>query len=293
MLHYFKAITVFFIWSSIALISHYYISINSPNYCSQKDKTNKVLINFENDAKLIISNSANDTVFKFQDTLSFLKNSNQILVNNTFFLDSIASYLNSNYDEYMAIYGFYDENEIVNSTEANLGIARAEALKKIATSRGFEDSKIKTFGKLKKLTFSKNNYCYNTIQLQFQKRNSSYIDSIEKAISNKVLQVEFTSDNKNINSKILSEYIPLLNNYVKKYPQKEIIITGHTDNNGYYQDNLVKGLAQANTIKEYFIVNGINTTKISTNSKGESEPIATKYTEEGKAKNRRIEIKIK
>ena len=32
----------------------------------------------------------------------------------------------------MAIYGFYDENEIVNSNEANLGIARAEALKKIA-----------------------------------------------------------------------------------------------------------------------------------------------------------------
>ena len=84
----------------------------------------------------------------------------------------------------------------------------------------------------------------------------------------------------------------MLNNYVKKYPQKEIIITGHTDNNGYYQDNLVKGLAQANTIKEYFIVNGINTTKISTNSKGESEPIDNNTSEEGKKHNRRVDFKF-
>lgn len=291
MLHYLKAATVFLVWSGIALISHYYISFNYPNYCFSKNKTIQSSKTPDNPIKLVVSNTNNDTIFKFQDALICLKNSNQILVTNTVFLDSITSYLNSNYDEYLAIYGFYDEIE--NSNDVNFGIARAETLKDIAINQGIDVSKLDTYGDLKPLVFAKNNNCYNAIKLQFQKRNVSYIDSIEKAISNKVLHIEFTNDNTIANTEIMDEYIPLLNLYLKKTPEKEVTITGHTDNNGYYQNNLVKGLTQANTIKDYLIRNGITTTKISTNSKGESEPIATKYTEEGKAKNRRIEIKIK
>ena len=291
MLHYFKAATVFLLWSCIALISHYYISINYPNYCFSKNKTIQSSKTLDNPTKLVVSNTNNDTIFKFQDALICLKNSNQILVTNTVFLDSIASYLNTNYDEYLAIYGFYDEIE--NSNDVNLGIARAETLKDIAIKKGIDVSKLDSYGDLKPLVFAKNNNCYNAIKLQFQKRNVSYIDSIEKTISNKVLHIEFTNDNTIANTEIIDDYIPLLNQYLKKIPKKEITIIGHTDNIGYYQYNLVKGLAQANTIKDYLIRNGITTTKISTNSKGESEPIATKYTEEGKAKNRRIEIKIK
>lgn len=291
MFHYLKAATFFLVWSCIALISHHYLSINYPNYCFSKNITKQSSKNFEKDYKLVISNNINDTIFKFQDTLICLKNSNQILVNNTIFFDSIASYLNSNYGEYLAIYGFYDEVE--NSNITNLGMARAETLKEIAVNKGVNVSKLETYGKLKPLVFAKNNNCYNAIKLQFQKRNISYIDSIEKAISNKVLHIEFTNDNTIANTEIIDDYIPLLNQYLNKKHGKEITIIGHTDNIGYYQNNLVKGLTQANIIKDYLISNGIITTKISTNSKGESEPIAAKYTEEGKAKNRRIEIKIK
>ena len=78
-----------------------------------------------------------------------------------------------------------------------------------------------------------------------------------------------------------------------KYPTKKVYIEGHTDNLGYYQNNLIVGLQRANILKNYFISKGIESTKIITSSKGESEPIATKGTIEGRAINRRIKVTLK
>jgi OmpA-OmpF porin, OOP family len=79
--------------------------------------------------------------------------------------------------------------------------------------------------------------------------------------------------------------------YIATHPKIALSITGHTDNVGNDAYNLRLGQRRAEAVKNYFNGMGIKV-KISTNSKGESEPIASNDTEAGMAQNRRVNSKI-
>ena len=81
--------------------------------------------------------------------------------------------------------------------------------------------------------------------------------------------------------------------FVKKYPGHNISVEGHTDNVG--KDKYNQGLSErrAAAVKKYLVENGAaNADKIKTVGYGETRPIADNKTEEGKFKNRRVEILI-
>lgn len=72
----------------------------------------------------------------------------------------------------------------------------------------------------------------------------------------------------------------------------KIKLLGHTDNIGSRGDNLKLSKDRANSVKEFLIKNGITEDRIVTQGFGFSKPIATNKTEEGRAKNRRVEFNI-
>lgn len=71
-----------------------------------------------------------------------------------------------------------------------------------------------------------------------------------------------------------------------------IVLTGHTDNAGNEEFNLVLGRKRAETIQKYLIQKGVSESQIKVESKGESQPIGDNTTESGKEKNRRTVLKI-
>ena len=71
-----------------------------------------------------------------------------------------------------------------------------------------------------------------------------------------------------------------------------IRITGHTDAIGSDEDNQILSEGRAASVKKAIVERGIAEDRIETEGKGESEPIATNDTEEGRAKNRRVEFTI-
>lgn len=78
---------------------------------------------------------------------------------------------------------------------------------------------------------------------------------------------------------------------------KRIVVTGHTDNKpiqgGEYKDNWELGAARAASVVREITASGVMPdAELVATSKGETEPIASNDTEEGRAKNRRIEIEI-
>ncbi len=81
--------------------------------------------------------------------------------------------------------------------------------------------------------------------------------------------------------------------YIDKTDNSEIQVIGHTDNTGDFAKNLQLGLDRANTIKGYLIKNNIPAAQIATSSQGSKRPIATNQTEQGRAKNRRVEVTLK
>ena len=67
-------------------------------------------------------------------------------------------------------------------------------------------------------------------------------------------------------------------------------IVGHTDNVGDEKTNYDLALSRANTIMKMLIKNGIPARQVAAYSIGENQPAATNETEEGRQKNRRVEI---
>ena len=72
-----------------------------------------------------------------------------------------------------------------------------------------------------------------------------------------------------------------------------VYLTGHTDVDGDQAYNEELGLKRANRGKAYLMKKGVPEDKIFVDSKGKLEPISDNTTEEGKQKNRRVEIVIK
>lgn len=86
----------------------------------------------------------------------------------------------------------------------------------------------------------------------------------------------------------LDKLIPVFN----KYPDTNILIVGHTDAVGSDAVNDRISLERATSVRNYMSSKGITATRMITDGKGKNEPLADNTTEEGRAKNRRVEFAI-
>ncbi len=74
------------------------------------------------------------------------------------------------------------------------------------------------------------------------------------------------------------------------YRDVEIKLTGHTDDTGSEEFNLNLSIQRAKSVKEYLVSKGVDQKRISFSGKGESEPLRSNATEEGRMVNRRVEF---
>lgn len=73
----------------------------------------------------------------------------------------------------------------------------------------------------------------------------------------------------------------------------KIVITGHTDNTGNAEQNLhFFGMKRAEALRDYMVKQGVPAGQIRCESKGQTEPIADNATREGRAQNRRANIRF-
>lgn len=74
-------------------------------------------------------------------------------------------------------------------------------------------------------------------------------------------------------------------------PDLKILVEGHTDNVGNKSSNQSLSEKRAASLKTALVTKGISSSKIETVGFGQDQPLADNSTDEGRAKNRRIEIK--
>jgi outer membrane protein OmpA-like peptidoglycan-associated protein len=80
--------------------------------------------------------------------------------------------------------------------------------------------------------------------------------------------------------------------FLKENPDLKVEIGGHTDWIASEEYNLELSFKRANAVRNYLIMHGIDPDRLTVKGYGESQPIADNTTEEGRALNRRIELKI-
>lgn len=97
------------------------------------------------------------------------------------------------------------------------------------------------------------------------------------------------------NATLRAESYPELDRVVKVLqdnPNLEIEMSGHTDNVGAAEANLILSEQRANTVKKYLVEKNISENRIITKGYGESKPLASNDTEAGRQQNRRVEFTI-
>ncbi len=186
----------------------------------------------------------------------------------------------------LRIVGSYFSDEINNTTFENLGLARADAVRQllldsISVDRTEIDSKLVSF-----LEDAKTKPFGGTV-LNWMTRNENIQEINNKALVYFPYNSTKKIDNVNINNYLSSVAKALEGN------NKTVTLTGHTDNIGNPSYNTNLGKQRAMAMKNLLIKLGVDSSRITVASEGQAQPIATNDTEDGRQKNRRVELEIK
>jgi len=95
---------------------------------------------------------------------------------------------------------------------------------------------------------------------------------------------------------IESRFYPVLDDVARvlnQYPQTTIDVVGHADSDGAEAYNLDLSRRRAASVAGYLIERNVLRDRLYVDGRGESQPIASNATAEGKAQNRRVEIIIR
>jgi outer membrane protein OmpA-like peptidoglycan-associated protein len=83
-----------------------------------------------------------------------------------------------------------------------------------------------------------------------------------------------------------------LSQIMKAYPNARFELSGYTDNTGAAEANQQLSLDRANAVKQALVNGGVEANRVNTAGYGQEKPIASNDTEEGRAKNRRLELTV-
>ncbi|MGH8831603.1 MAG: OmpA family protein [Polaromonas sp.] len=96
-------------------------------------------------------------------------------------------------------------------------------------------------------------------------------------------------------SAIKPNFAPVLNHFatsLNQNPVTTVTIIGHTDSTGSDAINNPLSVDRANAARDYLVSRGVARTRIATDGRGSREPVTDNSTQQGRDKNRRVEIYV-
>lgn len=141
-------------------------------------------------------------------------------------------------------------------------------------------------------------YLYHSenFELQLDENTTSYekniaLQPIEAGRSVVLKNVFFDTDKYELKPESKTE-LNKLAKLLTSNPAIRIELSGHTDNQGNDQDNTTLSKNRAKAVYDYLVKAGITADRLTYQGYGETKPIATNDTEEGRALNRRTEFRV-
>lgn len=96
-------------------------------------------------------------------------------------------------------------------------------------------------------------------------------------------------------SEIASDFYPVLDSVtlvLKEYDKTLVVVGGHTDSDGSESYNQSLSVQRASSVSGYFQSQGVNSVRLEPVGFGETQPVATNASPQGKQSNRRVEITL-
>ena len=104
--------------------------------------------------------------------------------------------------------------------------------------------------------------------------------------------VSFASGSASLDSK-LHPTLDKIASTLNEYAQTSVTVVGYTDSVGSAEANRELSRRRAGAVADYLSQHGVSRSRITVDSRGEEEPIATNDTEAGRAQNRRVEMLVR
>lgn len=136
--------------------------------------------------------------------------------------------------------------------------------------------------------------CNTDCGIEMAKRASDHAKKLckEKVIDRMTCTINFDFNKSTIRQSDM-EQLETAITMIKKYPGSRVRVEGHTDWTGTNEYNQDLSVRRAIATKKYLVSAGnLSSRKISAVGHGESKPVATNRTREGRFQNRRVEILI-
>jgi OOP family OmpA-OmpF porin len=265
------------------------------------EKVPAVVVKDTNFVPFILNGSGID--YQTHDNLKFLKNSSALIVpvsdSVTVGIENLKTFLVANPKQKVTITGYAASDETNTTKFENLGLARANDIKNYFVSKGLSASQFDTKGEIIATLKMSADTLLGPAEYKFETVDTTAATSDEwSVLKDKInadpLILHFNTNKTSDNlSSIEMQKVADIVKYTKHVKDAAVSVIGHTDDVGNRDSNVVLGQKRAEFTKSYLSKNGIDASRITTESKGPDEPIGENTTAEGKANNRRTVITIK
>lgn len=237
------------------------------------------------------------------DNIKFLKNSFAVVLpvsdSVSIGIENLKTFLVANPKQKITITGYATSDEKNTTTFDNLGLARANDIKKYFVSKGLSASQFNTKGEVidkwkmeLDTLLGPAEYKFEALEVTPAATDEWVI--LKEKINGDPLVLHFnTNKSSDKLTDVEKQKVADLVKYMEHVKDALILAVGHSDNVGNRDSNVILGQKRADFSKNYLSKNGIDASRITTESKGPDEPAGENTTAEGKANNRRTVITIK
>ncbi len=193
----------------------------------------------------------------------------------------------------MTITGYYMNDEENSGALNDLGLARANNIKKVFTDLGVPSKQLDLASDEREIVFGEDAAIGLATYTFSGAKTNDRLAEVEARLKANPLVLYFQTNESNLSlSSAQRQYLTDLVYYLDNKDGGSVNSIGHTDNKGSRAGNTRLGKKRAEFVKDYLKRNNIRESKIKVDSKGPDTPTDTNDTEEGRAKNRRVEITI-
>ena len=195
--------------------------------------------------------------------------------------DSLVNLLKG--DNVIHIKGRYASNENFTGDHSDPGMERASIVHQILLGKNYDKEKIHLMSE-KMDVQTPDSLKGSLYTLEIRPKEKIVVEEVGKMTiffptnSIDILQAEEVTE-------FLTRYSKFLNSNTEK-----IVIEGNTDNAGTKEHNKALGLQRANAIKQMLVDRGVDPSRLTVVSNGDTKPAGSNETDQGKSQNRRVEL---
>jgi len=210
-------------------------------------------------------------------------------------LQEFASLLQNDESKDLVITGIYNQEDKLpeGNTQTNLGLARANQFKAQLAQLGIPTTRMISLYERSDHPnlYDANGILQGGIKLDLINKELGDDGIINPLAEPFYVYFETGSSYVKLDSTLRANITHTIQ-YLNGVENAQLQLIGHTDSVGDASNNVVLGLNRANDLAKTFADFGLSESQISTSSLGEESPIASNQTEQGRAQNRRVEMRI-